>query len=318
MGLGRVAALCCLACVGAGAQATQDSPVPGAGPDKAAQVAVAEAPLPNMDELIARARARQNTVEGLRAAYTYKETLTGDEFDSHGNKKGTHSDEYQVWTVKDVTLQQHLAHDGKPLSPDQQAKEQQRIDKEIASIKDGTHKTPKESFSISVSNLMKVVVFSNERRVDVNGRPTIVFDYRGNPSAKATDLGLEIMKKLTGQVWVDEQDAAIARMQGALAENFHVAGGLLVNVKAGSSFDLLTQHINGEIWFPQTLSAHVNGRILLLKGFDGDARLVFADYRKMKTSATILPGEREVDTNGNPVAEPASPGAHPQPQNPQP
>jgi hypothetical protein len=103
------------------------------------------------------------------------------------------------------------------------------------------------------------------------------------------------MRELTGTLWVDERDSAIVRLSGRLQENFHVGGGLLVNVKKGSWFDFTQAPVNGEIWFPRQFMAHVDGRFLLLKGFNGDARDTFSDYRKLKTSITILPGTRLAD-----------------------
>ena len=258
-------------------------------------------PLPKMEDMIAHAKARQALTEDLQKTYTYKQTALADEFDSHGNKKGTHTDEYQEWMVKNVTVQQHLSHDGKPLSPDEARKEQDRVDKEVASIKNGSYKGRNGNIRVSVSALLQVATFSNERRVDVNGRPTIEFDYHGNSEAKASDLFQEVMKKVTGELWLDEEDAAVVRLDGKLDENFHIAGGLLVNVKAGSSFELTNAHINGEIWFLQHLEAHGDGRILLFKGFDGNANFTFSDYRKMKTSVTLLPGSQVIGEDGKPI-----------------
>ncbi len=294
-----------------GAPISPEKPNARAEAAEARSADASEKPLPKMEDLIARVKAHQTASEELRKSYTYKQTVVADEFDSHGNKKGTHTDEFQEWMVKDVSLRQHLAHDGKPLPPDQAQKEQARVDKEIAAIKDGSYKKPGRNVTIGVTNLLKVATFSNERRVMVDGRPTIQFDYRGDPDAKAADMGQQVMKRLTGELWIDEDDAAIARLQGKLSENFHVAGGLLVNVKAGSFFDLKTGRVNGEIWFLQHMQAHADGRFLLFKGFDGDANITFSDYRKMKTSVTILPGSQVIGEDGKPipnlVVEPEAP-----------
>lgn len=129
----------------------------------------------------------------------------------------------------------------------------------------------------------------------VDGRPTLVYDYTGDPHAKADSLGEEIMRDLRGQLWVDERDDAIVRFTGRLEENFHVGGGLLVNIRQGSWIDLTQAHVNGEIWFPAEFRVHVDGRFLLLKGFNGDLRETYSDYRKMKTSVTILPGTQVLE-----------------------
>ena len=69
------------------------------------------------------------------------------------------------------------------------------------------------------------------------------------------------------------------------------------------------------------MQAHADGRILLLKGFDGDANFTFSDYRKMKTSVTILPGSQVIGEDGKPIpnlaVEPDAASA-PAPTKPQP
>jgi hypothetical protein len=269
---------------------------------------IMNAPLPPMQALVTRAIARQAKAEALRDAYTYKETVVADEFDSHGSNKGRHTDVYQVWWIKGAELSQHLSRDGQALSAGDQAREQERIDKQEAAIRDGSYKGNK-GLKISLSELLGVVDFSGESRLEINGRPTIHFNFIGDPKAKAGDTSQDIMKRLHGEIWIDEQDAAVEQMSGALEQPFRVAGGLLVNIKAGSWFDLKTARVNDEIWFLQSLRGHVEGHILLFKGFSGEAQMTFSDYRRTKTSVTMLPGQQEVDENGNAVGTPAVPAA---------
>jgi hypothetical protein len=122
------------------------------------------------------------------------------------------------------------------------------------------------------------------------------------------------MRQLAGTLWVDERDEAILRLNGSLQQNFHVGGGLLVNIKKGSWFDFTEAPVNGEIWFPAQFSAHVDGRFLLLKGFNGDGRDTFSEYRKLKTSVTILPGTQLVPHDNQPSPSTPDPGnTEPQP-----
>ena len=89
-----------------------------------------------------------------------------------------------------------------------------------------------------------------------------------------------------------------------------------MNIKKGSWFDFTQTPVNGEIWFPAEFTAHVDGRFLLVKGFNGDARDTFSDYRKMRTSVTILPGTQILDDADTP--ENASPSAASSPTEPPP
>jgi hypothetical protein len=233
-------------------------------------------------------------------------TQVADEFSSNGSKK-THTDEYQAFYVGNTQVLQHISHDAKPLSPDDAKKEQQRVDKLVAKLKSHENASPKDEVRLSASGLLKVATFSNPRRQLLNNRPTLVFDYKGDPHAHAKDLADQIMRQLAGTLWIDERDNAIVRLSGTLEENFHVGGGLLVNIKKGSWFDFTQSLVNKEIWFPAVFSAHVDGRFLLFKGFNGDAHSTFSDYRKLTTSVTILPGTEVLDDPHTPAPQPSTP-----------
>jgi hypothetical protein len=232
-------------------------------------------------------------------------TQVADEFSSNGSKK-THTDEYQAFYVGNTQVLQHISHDGKPLSSEDANKEQQRVDKLVTKLKSHENKPPKDEIHLSAAGLLKVATFSNPRRELLNNRPTLVFDYKGDPHAPAKDLADEIMRQLAGTLWVDERDNAIVRLNGTLQENFHLGGGLLVNIKKGSWFDFTQSLVNKEIWFPAVFSAHVDGRFLLLKGFNGDAHQTFSDYRKLTTSVTILPGTEVLDETQTPAPPPST------------
>lgn len=247
------------------------------------------APLPDIQTVIARVRARSIALESLRKNYICTMTQTADEFSANGNKK-THTDEYQAFYVGNTEVLQHISRDGKLLSQEDAKKEQERVDKFVAKLKSQDQKPDKEDVHLTATGLLKVATFTNPRREVINGRPTLVFDYIGNPSAKTNTLGEEIMRRLAGTLWIDERDDAMLRFKGTLQENFHVAGGLLVNIKKGSWFDATFAPVNGEIWFPAQTTAHVDGRFLLFKGINGDGGQIYSDYRKLRTSVTILPG----------------------------
>jgi hypothetical protein len=293
------------------AQEPQPTPAAAASTETRTEV---EKPLPNLESLIARAKERSDAMQELEKSYTCKQVIVADEFDAKGNKKGTHTDEYQIFFVEKHEIHQHMARDGKPLSESDAKKEQERVDKQVADIK--AHKVKeREGATLRISSLLKLATVSEPRREIVNGRPTIFFHYKGNSDAKANGIVEEVMKQLEGTLALDEQEAAIVHIDGTLQENFHIMGGLLVNVKKGSHFERETVRVNDEVWFVKTLTYHDDGRIFLFKGFDGDGSVTFSDYRKMRTSVTLRPGSQVIgedgkpvpDTNANPEPTPTSP-----------
>ena len=260
------------------------------------------APLPDIQTLLTHVRTRSDALESLRKNYICTMTEVADEFSSDGSKK-THTDQYQIFYVGNTPVSQHLSRDGKPLSSEDAKKEQERVDKLVTKLK--SHEDKPEKEEIHLTAVLKAASFSNPRREIIDGRPTLVFDYKGNPDAKPSNLGEEIIRHLSGTLWIDERDEAIVRVTGNLDDNFHVGGGLFVNIKKGSWFNYNQSIVNGEIWFPSQLTLHADGRFLLLKGFNSDARQTYSDYRKLKTSVTILPGTQVLDEVESPTADPS-------------
>ena len=269
-----LAALAGLTLLAASFAVAQQPQSPAPSTDAAAAT---DAPLPDIQTVLARVRARYIALESLRKTYICTVTQVADDFSSNGSKK-THTDQYQAFYVNNTQVLQHISRDGQPLSPEDADKEQKRVDKLAEKLKSHQNKPSKDEVNLSATGLLKVAAFTNPRREVIDGRPTLVFDYKGNPDAKAADLGDQIMRDLSGTLWVDEHDNAILRLNGSLEQNFHVGGGLLV------------------------------------KGFTGDGRDTFSDYRKLKTSVTILPGtqvleEDKVPTPSTPQPDSTTPPA---------
>ena len=174
--------------IAAGMLAQEPEPSKPAAAPQAATQAEAAKPLPEPGKLIDLARAHSETWRAIQKNYISKETVVADEFDSHGTKKGTHTDEYRVFFVARFEIQQHITHDGKPLSPSDEAKEQDRVNKAVAKAKqkgEDPDKNPAPPPRLAM--LLKVTTLSNERRETINGRPTIIFDYAGNPKARRSE-----------------------------------------------------------------------------------------------------------------------------------
>ncbi len=301
--LAGVATLLLCTLTAASQTATPPTPLSAPTSDPAPDLS---APLPDIQAVLTRVRAHYDALESLRKKYICTMTQVADEFSSDGSKK-THTDQYEAFYVGNTLVLQHVSRDGKPLSAEDAKKEQERVDKLVAKLKSHENKPPKDEVRLSASALLKVATFSNPRREVLNGRPTLVFDYKGDPHAQAKDLGDQIMRQLAGTLWVDERDDAILRLNGTLQENFHVGGGLLVNIRKGSWFNYTQSLVNSEIWFPADFSAHVDGRFLLLKGFNGDAHQTFSGYRKLTTSVTILPGTQVLEETGTGASESSTP-----------
>ncbi len=275
-----------------------------------------------MRDLLLDVERNQRTAEALRKEYTYHVHLEEQDLDGKGNPKKTTVTDSESITVDGVRIDRVVAKDGKPLTPDEAKKESERIDKEVAKAKErkqkaedkGNETTSRGDPIITVSRLLELGSFTNPRRVDLNGRPTILADYAGDPNAKTHGPAEGIIRDLVGQVWIDEQDRVLVRGEGHFLNDFKIGGGLVLNIHKGFSFTFSATRINDEIWLPATVDAQGSARILLVDGVHGRVHLVTSDYRKFHTTSTIVSTNGVIDADGKPVADPApTPPAKPQP-----
>ncbi|HEX3967175.1 MAG TPA: hypothetical protein VHW70_04355 [Edaphobacter sp.] len=276
--------------------------------EQTAQVERMERPLPDVAELLRAVQANQKASEAVAKDYLYRSVVTEEALDGHGGVKKSESEEYDIFWLQGVEVRRLVKKNGRELSPEEQKKESERIDKEVARAKErrakaeekGKDTGPRGEELVTVSRLLELGSFTNARRERVNGRDAIAVDFAGDPKAKTKSKFEEVIRDMAGTAWMDEQDKVMVKAQGHFINNFKVGGGLVVNIQKGTSFEMLQRKINDEVWLPATFEGRGSFRFLLFAGLNGTVRMVDSDYRKFKATSTILPGMSTVEPDPNP------------------
>jgi hypothetical protein len=265
-------------------------------------------PLPDIAGLILSVEANQRVAEAARKDYLYHSVETEREVDGSGKVKKTTSKEYDSFWISGVPVNKLVKKDGKELTPDEQKKESERIDKEVAKAREkkekgdakGKETSPRGDDMITASRILELGSFSHPRRVTLDGRDTIVVDYAGDPKAKTRNRGEEVIRDLVGTVWIDEQDKVIRKSEGHFLNAFKIGGGLVANIRKDSSFEMEQKKVNDEVWLPAKIEGEGAIRVLLFANFNGSMQVQMSDYRKFKATSTILPGVNTIDERTTP------------------
>jgi len=247
-------------------------------------------PLPDIRALMLQVQAHQRQLDKIRENYTFREVVQTDDLDSNGNVKKTETQESEVFFVNSHHIERLVKKNGKDLTPDEQKKEQDRVAKQVekaAKLEPGKSLEGEEP---SISRILDIMKASNPRRVSWNGRDTIAFDFVGDPHAQTHGLAEDASKKIAGTLWVDEKDLQVAHMTVHFDDNFRVAGGLVATVQKGSSFEFDQALVNNELWLPTAGEAHVQARVLLVKGYRQNVRFKDSDFQRFRTDATQQAG----------------------------
>jgi hypothetical protein len=263
----------------------------------------AERPLPDIPALMHSVEVNQKASEAIEKDYMYRSVQTHEETDGHGGVKKTETMEYDIFWVNGVRVHRLTKKNGKELRADEQKKESEQIDKQVAKAKErrakadekGTETDPGGHEVVTVSRLLELGSFTNARRVQLNGRDTIAVDFVGDPKAKTKNRFEEVIRDLAGTAWVDEKDKVLVKVQGHFVNSFKVGAGMVANIQKGTNFEGEWRKINDEVWLPSMFDGQGAARVLVLFHFNGSLRAVDSDYRKFKATSTILPGMSTVE-----------------------
>jgi hypothetical protein len=245
--------------------------------------------LPDAATMLRDVEAHQKQLDKIRENYTFRAIQTVRQLDSHGNIKKVETEEHEVFFVNGHRVEKLIRKDGKDLSADQARKEEDRVNKEVLKFSQpGTSEPDKDE--ITVTRLLQIVSFSRPRRLELNGRDTVAFDFAGDEHAKTKGRNEDALKKVSGTIWIDEADREVTRMSATLDENYHVGFGLLASVAKGSNVVFDQGLIRNEAWLPTSIALHLQARALLIAGIRADVSVRFDQYKKFQADAEEQPG----------------------------
>jgi hypothetical protein len=225
------------------------------------------------------------------------------EYESDGKVKKRELTEYTFFYLNGEEVSTRVKKDGKPLSSEEQKKENEKTQKHIEELqkhqakkeakeekaKEEGKSNEKEKDDPGIEVFLRACQFVNPRRERFRGQDVLVFDFEPNPEFKPHKLEEKLVQKLAGVVWIDEKAHDVARLEAYFVGDMKIGGGLLANLQRGTSFVFEQAFMNNEVWLPTYFEAHIGARVLLVKGFKINVVTRYSDYRRfnVETLSTI-------------------------------
>jgi hypothetical protein len=233
-----------------------------------ASLILVQAPMPEPEKLAREIEAKQRRMDELREDYTFHEIVVTDELDPKGAVKSTETTESDVFFVNGYRVTRLLKKNGKELSGKEDKSEQARIKKVVEEHMKAPpgHAFNRRGENTGVSEILPLVKISNPRRLTMNGRSTLTYDFVGDPHAKAHGLAENAARKIMGTVWIDEADRQVARLEAHFDDTFRIGGGFLASIQKGTSLIFEQSRLSPDLWMPSVSEIHLAARELLVKG----------------------------------------------------
>jgi hypothetical protein len=224
------------------------------------------AAIPDPAALLKEVLDHQHTTDAIRENYTFHEIVRTDLLDGKDNVTGTKSEESEVFFVNGHRILRIVKRDGAELGPKEQEREQERVRKEIdgyVKAARGTERGRGGGRARIVTQILAVAKTTNPRRISFRGRDTLVFDFAGDPTAKASGMDQSAAKKLAGTVWIDEKDRQVARLEVHFYDNFRIGGGLVASVQKGTSMNVDQSPLGEGLWMQTGSEDHLAARVVV-------------------------------------------------------
>jgi hypothetical protein len=260
--------------------------------------AISNEPLPDIAQLLKEVQTNQDRIDNILEQYSYTQTVVSRALDEDGAFSEKDSKTFQVSFYKGKRIRRLVAKNGRPLSPDEQSKEDKNIEKTVTELENKEAKKQariakqgaapeksEEDTRVSVAELLRASNLINPRRERFRGREVIVFDFEPNPNFdfKNVKSFLRFFGKMAGVMWIDAQDKQVTRLEAVLADNFKVGGGIMANMKKGAAFTSESERINNEVWLPSRVELNASIKVLLVKGININQIAKYSEYQKFNS-----------------------------------
>ena len=278
--------------------------------------------LPDLKALFKEIDDNQKAIDKLKENYAGDRSEEETQFDKTGKITKRELRESTFFYLKGHEVSTLVKKDGKPLSQEEQRKENDRVQKEIQDIeKNETKKEAKDEKAkeegkekkdeddVGIETFLRSCQFVNPRRERFRGQDVLVFDFEPNPDFKPHKLAEKVVHELAGVVWIDEKAHDVARLEAYFVGDFRFAGGLIANLQKGTSFVFEQAYINNEVWLPTYEEAHVGVRVLLVKAFKVNEVTRYSDYKKFNVESIASISKPKDAPNPNPPATPVESSA---------
>jgi len=229
---------------------------------------LAQAALPDPAKLVREIEAHQRRMDELRENYTFREVMLTDDLASDG--------------VNGYRIARLIKKSGKDLSEGERKSEENRIRSQINEDMKAPpgHSYNRRGENVGVSQILPLMKITNPRRVTLNGRSTLAYDFIGDPHVKAHGIAENAARRIAGTVWIDEADHEVSRLEARFDDNFRIGGGFVASIQKGTSLIFEQSRLNQELWMPSMSEIHLAARELLVKSVRQNIHIKDSDFRR--------------------------------------
>ncbi len=196
-----------------------------------------------------------------------------------------------VYLVSDSaqgTIKRKIEQNGQPLTPEQAAAEQRRIDSFVHDP--GAQQKQKrndEHDSESAEKLLRMLPKAFTWKIVGESPDTITLEFAPDPEFRADGMEARVMSAMGGQLVVDKTQHRIRSIRGKLGSDVTIGYGLLGRLHEGGTFSVERRELAPGLWQITETHVHIDGRALLFKSISEQQDEINTSYTQLPAGTTI-------------------------------
>ncbi len=249
-------------------------------------------------EIVRRSLELDKRNAEIARSYTFIQRQQQREVDAGGQVKKIGSDTYDVTLMEGSPYRRHIAHDDLPLSPKEQAKEEEKLRRSIEDrrkespearaqrVQDWERKQQKQRDPLREVPEAFDLKLAGEAKI--SGVDTWMIDATPRPGYKPHSQASSFFPKVRARFWIAKQDFQWVKIDMESLDTI-TFGGFLLRMAKGSHLEFEAARVNNEVWLPKRVVLRGAMRVALVKLMRGDMTFEFSEYKKFQTESRIVP-----------------------------
>lgn len=205
------------------------------------------------------------------------------------NSKG--SNVKLIVETKDGDVARLIEKDGKPLTPEEDQAEIARLDNLLAHPEIQAHRHKKEQEDSARGNEMvrmlpDAFLFTYAGTVQRPSGTCYRLTFKPNPAFKPPDREGEVYHGMVGDLWVDESQLRLAKMDAHLVSDVNFGWGVIGKLFKGGSILVENKDVGFNHWETFDMRLRLQGKILMMKSVDFSTTETSTDFSPVPPDTT--------------------------------
>lgn len=228
---------------------------------------------------------------------THIEHQVTQHLDKQGKVKSTDSVTREILILYGRRMEHILERNDKPLSPEEQKKEDAKFDKSVDQLQkespadrqkriekfEGDSRKARE-FVTEVANAFN---FTFDGEDMINGRPAYVISGTPRPDYHPSSREGKILGKTRGKMWIDIASTHWVKLDAEFTDTMSF-GWFLARVRPGTRVHVEQTLFRDDVWVPNEIKFNLDARVGLFKELFQNVDVTFRDWRKFSSDSKII------------------------------